>query len=237
MLLSGGARAQEQEPPKPLPPSVAAYNRAVAADKLPVERLFDLGEQAAHDLASSGAMPEQESAAEAFAAVEKQMPGYALANNQMISFVRPKVPFFRDLSGRRGRPQDIAFFATLGDMFPEGATPWFPAYMEQLTDEGGCQRFDGSFTRIDGAWRHYRQTYPQAYVRYVAAELDRVEGEIASMAEHRIVCACGEQPDAERELEGLARLGPQDRLGKSAAELLRGLRDHSVTFRAHCIPG
>jgi hypothetical protein len=41
---------------------------------------------------------------------------------------------------------------------------------------------------------------------------------------------------AERELEGLAKLGPQDRLGKSAADLLRGLRDHGVEFKANCHP-
>ncbi|HTR84204.1 MAG TPA: hypothetical protein VMI56_06975 [Reyranella sp.] len=202
-----------------------------------IERLFDLGEQAAYDLQSSNAMPRQEGAPEAFAAVEKQMPGYHLANNQMVSFVRPDVPFFRGLAQRRGRPQDIAFFAALGDEFPKGSTPWFPAYMEQLTDEGGCQRFDGSFTRIDGTWRRFRQTWPQAYARHAAKQLDRVEGAMAKMAEDKIVCACGDQPDAERELEGLARLGPQDRLGKSAAALLRGLRDRSVTFKAHCTPG
>jgi hypothetical protein len=56
------------------------------------------------------------------------------------------------------------------------------------------------------------------------------------MAQAKHVCACDDLPAAEREFEGVAMLGPQDRLGKSAAELLRGLRDYSVKFEANCRP-
>ena len=73
-------------------------------------------------------------------------------------------------------------------------------------------------------------------MRHVATHLDEIEDHISSAHKYKRVCACGELPEAEQELAGLAKLGPQDRLGKSSADLLQGLRDGSVTFKAQCRP-
>ena len=236
-LLAAGPTQAQQQQPTPLRESIAAYNRAVAEDKATVEQLFDLGQQAVRDfLDYVGAAPygpdvEQER----FDAMSRQMPGYEIGTNLMFSYAEPKVAFFRDLSRRRGRPQDIAFFAALTAEYQDGIQRW-PVYQQQLTDENGCDRFDGSLVRIDTTWRRYRQYYPHSYVRHVAEKLDQEADILADMIEQKWVCGCNEQPEAERELTELSRLGPLDRVGKSAAELLRGLRDKSVDFKAHCRP-
>jgi hypothetical protein len=230
LLSPGPTRAQLP----PLPPSVAAYNRALADDKLPIERLWELGHQAAKDVLGLFPDPDKPDADKELAVLQKQMPGFGLAIGE-YTHALPKIAFFKDLSGRRGRPQDIAFFSAMADEFPYGSPIW-PDYYQQTTDSQGCTRLDGTLTRINGIWRHYRKTYLHSYTRYVAKYIDDTEDVISSMVEYKDVCACGEQPEAERELEGLAKLGPQDRLGRSAADLLRGLHDHSVTFKANCRP-
>jgi hypothetical protein len=232
LLAAGSTQAQQQ--PASLPPSVAAYNRALADDKLPIERLWELGHQAAKDVLGLLPDPDKPDAGKKLAVLQKQMPGFGLAIGE-YNHALPKIAFFKDLSGRRGRPQDIAFFSAMANEFPYGSPIWAD-YYKQTTDSQGCTRLDGTLTRIDGNWRRYRKAYPHAYSMYAAKYLDDTEGVISSMVEYKDVCACGEQPEAERELEGLAKLGPQDRLGKSAADLLRGLRDHSVEFKANCRP-
>jgi hypothetical protein len=236
LLLSAGS-TRAQQPPLPL--SVAAYNRALTDDKLPIERLWDLGHQAASDLLRSDLWPKLDSPDhpapdKELAVLQKQMPGFGLAIGEYTDAM-PKIAFFKDLSGRRGRPQDVAFFSAMADEFPYGSPIW-PDYYQQTTDSQGCTRLDGTLTRIDSTWRGYRKAYPHSYAKYVARYVDEAEAVISSMAEYKHVCACGEQPAAEHELEGLAKVGPQDRLGKSAANLLRGLRDHSMEFKANCRP-
>jgi hypothetical protein len=226
LLVAGPAWSQHSAPP-----SVAAYSRAMADSTVTVERLFDLGEQAAQDLMRGGL--DAYSREEIFA-VSKQMPGYALQNTNVV-FALAEVKFFKDLSLRRGRPQDIAFFAALAVEYPDDSS-YMPDYIQRTTHDQGCLRLDGSISRIDGSWRRYREAYPQSYARHVAEHLDEIEDEIVRSNKFKHVCACGDRPPAERELTDLAKLGPQDRLGKNAAELLRGVRDGSVHFKAQCRP-
>ena len=195
-----------------------------------VEQLFDLGEQAAHDLVRgslSGFSQEE------ISAVRKQMPGYSMANIEVV-FALPQTPFFLDLSRRRGGPADVAFFEAMAVEKPDQSH--VNDYMQQTNPVQGCWRLDGALTRIDYNWRRYRDAYPHSYVRHVAEHLDEIEEKVSSSYEYKDVCACGELPAAEQELAGLAKLGPQDRLGKSSADLLRGLRDGSVKFEANCRP-
>ncbi len=225
LLAAGGAQAQNR-----VPPSVAIYERASSDPTITVERLFDLGEQAAQDLVRGelGSYSREE-----IDAVRKQMPGFGLGNIEAIVAL-PDVAFFADLSRRRGRPQDVAFFEALTVHFPDQS--WFPAYMQQTTDVQGCLRLDGTFSRVDGAWRRFRAAYPQSYVRHVATHLEAIEYWISGSMDIKRVCACGEQPEAERDIAALATLGPNESMGRSAAALLRGLRDGSVAFKAQCRP-
>ena len=226
-LLLTAAPAWSQNP---VPPTVAVYERALVESKMTVEQLFDLGEQAAHDLVrgSLGAYSKEE-----LAAVSKQMPGYALRNIEVI-YALPETPFFLDLSRRRGGPADVAFFEAMAFEKPDQS--YAHGYIQLTTYVQGCWRLDGALTRIDYNWRRYRDAYPHSYVRHVAEHLDEIEEKISSSYESKRVCACGELPAAEQELSGLTKLGPQDRLGKSSADLLQGLRDGSVKFVANCSP-
>ena len=227
LLLTAVVPAWSQNP---VPPSIAVYERAMAESKMTVEQLFDLGEQAARDLVrgSLGFYSKEE-----LAAVSKQMPGYALQNIEVI-YALPKTPFFLDLSRRRGGPADVAFFEAMAVEKPDQSYAY--GYIQLTTYVQGCLRLDGALTRIDYNWRRYRDAYPHSYVRHVAEHLDEIEEKISSSYEYKHVCACGELPAAEQELAGLAKLGPQDRLGKSSADLLQGLRDGSVKFEANCRP-
>lgn len=213
-----------------MPPSVAVYERAVSDSTITVERLFDLGDQAAQDLVrgSLGSF----SLEEVFA-VQKRMPGFLVGNIEVVTAL-PDVAFFADLSRRRGRPQDVAFFEALAVHSPDRS--WFPAYMRQTTDIQGCLRLDGTFSRVDAAWRRFRAAYPQSYVRHVSQHLEEIEDWISAGAKYKRLCACGEQPEAERDIATLAALGPNESMGRSAAALLRGLRDRSVKFVAQCRP-
>jgi hypothetical protein len=225
LLAAGAAHAQNR-----VPPSVAAYERAMAESKMTVEQLFDLGEQAAHDLVRGSLSHFSQ---EEIDAVRKQMPGYSMANIEVV-FALPQTPFFLDLSRRRGGPADVAFFEAMAVEKPDQS--YVADYIQLTTHVQGCWRLDGALTRIDYNWRRYRDAYPHSYVRHVAEHLDKIEEKVSSSYEYKHICACGELPAAEQELSGLTKLGPQDRLGKSSADLLRGLRDGSVKFEANCRP-
>jgi hypothetical protein len=225
LLTAGAAQAQDR-----VPPSVAVYERAMAESKMTVEQLFDLGEQAAQDLVRGSL---SDFSREEIFAVAKQMPGYSMTNLYVV-FALPQTPFFLDLSRRRGGPADVAFFEAMAFEMPDPL--YMPGYIKRTSHDQGCLRLDGALTRIDYNWRRYREAYPHSYVRHVATHLDEIEDHISSAHEYKGVCACGELPEAEQELAGLAKLGPQDRLGKSSANLLQGLRDGSVTFKAQCRP-
>jgi len=213
-----------------VPPSVAVYERATSDSTITIERVFDLGEQAAQDL-MRGSL--SNFSREEISAVRKQMPGYSMANIEVV-FALPQTPFFLDLSRRRGGPADVAFFEAMAFETPDQS--YMPDYIQRTTHDQGCLRLDGALTRVDFNWRRYRDAYPHSYVRHVATHLDDIEDHISSSHKYKQVCACGELPAAEKELNDLTKLGPQDRLGKSSADLLRGLRDGSVKFEANCRP-
>ena len=164
-----------------------------------------------------------------FEALRKQLPGLVL-NRDEVLIAEPEPSYFLDLAQRYGGPKDRAFFTLLGRIHPDSV---WPVYIEQQTDYSGCTRFgQGAVVDSYRRWRHFRNEFPRAYVRFVARGLSDIDDHVSQST-----CACGDAESTARELGEFAASFPDSPAAGAAAARARAIREHRSPIRFHCVSG
>jgi hypothetical protein len=238
--LAGAVRAATV----PIPQVVFDYAalHARVADGAPgarVEALYALGERAVDSLMvqARGAKRSRMEAMDSvnFVRAQSLMPGFALAREEMVGGA-PRVARFAALARAHGDRADRAFFAALaatygGDDSTAGA--FWPDYVAQQTDYGGCTRYGtGRLVEAYARWSLYRSAHRFRYTHAVRAELARVEEALT-----RSTCACGDRADVTRELTAFVRRFPSTTLATQVRARLRSVRAGRSGMRFRCNSG
>jgi hypothetical protein len=192
-----------------------------------LEKVFEKGLLAAKILTDGGNLPSILERADetTLQEIQRLMVGFWV-NREEVIVVEPKPDFFVKLAHEKGSATDKTFFDTLNKTYPQG---WFPSYIKQLTDFGGCSVFDGkTLSKIYGEWIDFKRNYPERYEAKTATELKQIESVLTTN------CVCGDEDGYQRELKFFMETYPDSSVASSANDLLKAVNDHTSTVRFHC---
>lgn len=189
----------------------------------PIESLFALGQEAADSLMLSPGHDGGPNALEGlddstFARLQRRMPGFVIWRDETTA-VKPEPLFFLRLARSRGTAADTAFFHAYVDTYPD-STPGWPAYMEQMTDYGGCTVFGGGeLIKAYDCWAGFIVRHPGRYVGPARDELSSVENHLT-----RWTWVCGDSASMVRELSDFVRRFPSATIAPRVRERIRAVR-------------
>ena len=162
--------------------------------------------------------------AAAFEKIKLLMTGFWINRDEVI-VAEPDPAFFVKLAEEKGTEVDRIFFEALQKTYPG----WFPVYIEQQSDFGGCVVFDGkTISKIYGMWIEFQKKYPERYQYRVQEELKKIEDNITSN------CICNSKDDYWKELRNFVDMHPDLPMAASISLRLKTTNSDASNLRFHC---
>jgi len=147
-------------------------------------------------------------------------------NREEVIIVKPDPFFFVKLAEEKGTEVDRIFFSILQKTYPG----WFPVYMRQQSDFGGCIIFDGTtLLETYGIWVGFQKNYPESYQEKVQEELKKIEDYILA------ACICDGEDNYWQELQNFVKIYPDLPITKSVSSRLEMTDKSELNLRFHCI--
>ena len=217
-----------------IPSAVDAYARMLevltgsAPRKPTLESVLGTGRLAAEMLAGEKGVLEDLSDDD-YRAVVQKMTGFRVSKDPIV-YVEPDPDFFIKLAQDYGKAHDVAFFQRHKQTMPDGV--WH-AYIQPMTDEGGCVRF-GSLTLLEAytRWTAFRQQFPKQYVREVEQLLVDLDDALVEET-----CACGSAEDVVKELSAFVKELPGAEITARVRERLEKVKQGTSDIKFRCVPG
>jgi len=160
-----------------------------------------------------------------FEKIKLMMTGFWVNRDEVI-IVRPNPDFFVKLAEEKGTEIDRIFFGILQKTYPG----WFPIYMKQQSDFGGCIIFDGiTLLETFKTWTAFQKHYQNSYQTNVHEEIKKIENYIMS------TCICGGEDNYWNELQNFVKLFPDLPITISVSTLLNTSNKDTLNLRFYCI--
>jgi hypothetical protein len=164
-----------------------------------------------------------------YAFVAKNMKGY-IVNREEVILVEPDTRFFSTLAGKIGTAQDRLYFNFMLKVMPDG---YWPVYMMQQTDVGGC--IDFGKASLSTLYKEGTGILPKL-TGYYRQQLD---GTIEDIADQLIggTCACGTIASVKRELQTFLEMNPKAPIAERVRARMEALQRGDHAIRENCIGG